>query len=451
VHAVILTVACAYGALEATQILVVVCTYALIASVPAELMRRLRGVIREREKAIALAAERQEEKRRKEVGAQRRAMLASVGHLALSLAHEINNPLFALMGNLQYLRESREGDGRSSLEEPDPEVRAALQDSLEAADAIKRIIKETSAFAGAKAQEPARLTELDTVVAAVRKLVGPSKDESIQWTWEGRATPPITASESSVTQILLNLVLNAREAVQAAGRPGSVDVYVGTDVLGRAILRVRDTGVGIDPEVFDRIFLPFYTGRQGAGAGLGLALVHEAVEELGGRVDVESTPNTGSVFTVRIPPVHGGQVENAQAEPVPSQPIRESVRVLVVDDDERVARMLLRRLQGHDVRHVQDAESAISLLMDGSSFDLVLCDVVMPTCSGVELFQRVREDDPDRVTSWVFMTGGALSPADRAFLEAETIPCLLKPVSDEDLHGALSAIAQTNSPTSVDA
>src|SRR5262249_36177574 len=236
--------------------------------------------------------------------------------------------------------------------------------------------------------------------------------------------PPAAGDESRLGQCLLNLLLNAiaafpdddveRNEIRLSTRTAGGDV----------IVEVSDNGVGIPPENLKRIFEPFFTTRDvGAGMGLGLAICHGIVRELGGDISVASEVGKGTTFTVTLPIARGHELRAIEPPPPPGPARR--LRVLVVDDEISVARGLARLLaRDHDVVAVTSVPEALDRVAE-ERFDVVVCDVMMPVQGGIELHDRL---DPELRSRVVFLSGGAFTPRTEAFLAEH--PHLAKPVDE---------------------
>jgi CheY-like chemotaxis protein len=187
-------------------------------------------------------------------------------------------------------------------------------------------------------------------------------------------------------------------------------------------VEVGDTGTGIAPAVLPRIFDPFYTTKPvGTGTGLGLSVCHGIVSAIGGTIEVESEPGQGATFRVLLPVVR--PVVQARA---PAASAR--ARVLVVDDEPFVGRALGRILQSaHEVTVTTSALEALSWFEDGKRWDVMLCDLMMPELTGMELEARIARVAPEMVGRMVFMTGGAFTAPAREFVESGR-PCIEKPI-----------------------
>jgi len=210
----------------------------------------------------------------------------------------------------------------------------------------------------------------------------------------------VIADLGQIEQIVMNLAVNARDAMPSGGTL-TIDVAVADP---HVVLTVTDTGTGMTPEVMGRLFEPFFTTKEvGKGTGLGLATIHGIVASSGGRVDVRSEVGTGSAFIVSFPRAAASAIA---ADP-PSIPQRRSgtQTVLIVEDEDElreVARKLLER-QGYTVLAAANADDAIRLFAQGGPIDVLLTDVVMPGTSGPELARRLIDRRP--ALKVIYMTG----------------------------------------------
>jgi CheY-like chemotaxis protein len=182
------------------------------------------------------------------------------------------------------------------------------------------------------------------------------------------------------------------------------------------VVDVRDTGAGIPPENLARIFDPFFTTKPaGVGTGLGLAICHSIVAALGGEIAVESAVGLGTTFRITLPQAGPDNLEL----PAPARvaaPVGRRGRILIIDDEEMIVSALQEALREHQVMVETEAKAALKRLLGGERFDLVLCDLMMPEMSGMELFTRINDEVPEQAERFIFMTGGAFTPRSRGFL-----------------------------------
>ncbi len=294
-----------------------------------------------------------------------------------------------------------------------------VDDTRRVAVDVERVIEASLRIAGAEIKHRARL-ELDIA----------------------RPLGSVLAEEGRLGQVLINLLVNAAQALDGVVDGGGlVTVRARRIERDQIEVRVQDNGSGIPPELQRRIFDPFFTTKPvGQGTGLGLAVCHGIVTALGGRIEVESEPGRGTTFAVRLPalPLQPSAVCGAQAAMVdPDGAPRgevprgegERIRLLLVDDEEPVARTLMRILRGCDVTWCSRSADAWAKLQERGyeRFDVILCDLMMPELSGIDLYQRLAQLAPEAAARMIFMTGGAFTEGARRFLEEVPNPTLTKP------------------------
>jgi CheY-like chemotaxis protein/anti-sigma regulatory factor (Ser/Thr protein kinase) len=267
-----------------------------------------------------------------------------------------------------------------------------------------------------------------------------------------RVPPPrVAASESRLGQVILNLLVNAAQAIPEGDRDGNeIRVTTGVDARGRVTVAVSDTGAGMSPEVQRHLFTPFFTTKDvGVGTGMGLAICHRIVTSLGGEITFESAVGRGTRFVVALP----AAPERASLPPRASRPAgpvtggRPSARVLVIDDERLMVSSICRVLGGrHEVTGLERAGDALDLLREGRCFDVILCDLMMPQMTGMDFYAGARglgRGDEGRV---VFMTGGTFTERARCFLDAVPNPVLEKPFDPAALLSLVDAAVTAASP-----
>lgn len=366
--------------------------------------------------------------------------LSAMGTLAAGIAHEINNPLAYLRANLQHIHAQASPTAHSTVDAD--ELLEAVRDCAEGVDRIASIVRDLKFFSRA---EDAQLGAVD-VQAAVRlasKMAQPMLRQGCELTLDTPELPLVRADHSRLTQVLLNLLINAAQAMPA-GRAGQNAITVRAEPSGNGVLiEVADNGEGMTPEVLRRAFDPFFTTKpQGVGTGLGLSICHGIVEGFGGTISARSTPNVGTTFRIWLP----ASEEQAprRGEHKARLSAGRALKVLVVDDEPQVLKALARILgDSHHVTQAHGAAEALPLLRGGCGYDLVLCDVLMPSTNGLELHQRLLAEDPALADPFVFMTGGGLSPQLAERLERSGVPVLDKPLDHARLFALLEARAAT--------
>jgi PAS domain S-box-containing protein len=363
--------------------------------------------------------------------------MASLGTLAAGMAHEINNPLAFTVANLGFaLEEARR------LPAPDAELEQALAEAQEGAARVRDIVRDLKSFSRDDEDGRGHADVRQVLRAAVNLAQNEIRPRARVELDLGEA-PPVAGSERRLGQVLLNLLINAAQAIPE-GAPERHAIRARTRTEGdRVLVEIEDTGTGIAPELLGRIFDPFFTTKPvGVGTGLGLSICHGIVTGLGGDIQVESEPGRGSLFRVRLPAaVDGAELRDGPAASATAP----RARILVVDDEAMVGRAVARILGAeHEVAAVTSGEAALAQLRAGPGFDLVLCDLMMPGLSGMDLFERVSQAAPAAAARFVFLTGGAFTDRARQFLERVPNPRLEKPFDPDGLRRSVAGLLRSD-------
>jgi two-component system, cell cycle sensor histidine kinase and response regulator CckA len=366
--------------------------------------------------------------------------MEAVGRLAGGIAHDFNNILTVITSY------------GSVLQAELPEASASRADVAEIQAAADRAATLTQQLLAFSRQQPmqAVVLDLNEVVGGVRRMLDRMIGEDVMLTVEPAAEPALVAADPvHVEQVLMNLAVNARDAMPNGGRLSiAVEHVDGADAgmpplpdegAGDYVaLRVTDTGTGMSEETQAHIFEPFFTTKApGMGTGLGLATVYGIVEQAGGAVRVQSAPGRGTTFVVLLP----AATCRASAAPPPPAPAgpRGSETVLVVEDQVAVRRIIDRLLtqQGYDVLPAGHAAEAVRIATrHPGPIHLLLSDIVMPGMNGRDLAEWLVEQRPElRV---LFMSGYAAASAERALHDGDT-DMVRKPFTPERLCGAVRA------------
>lgn len=355
--------------------------------------------------------------------------LAAMGTLAATVAHEINNPLTYVLANLEVL-----GKRLDKLGPVAQDHRALVSDIREGADRVRRIVRDLKGFS--RDDDRAEPTDVVTVLERAIVLSEGELRQRACLVRDYRPVPRVLANEARLGQVFVNLLVNAAHAIAE----GSADVQqirlrvFEDQKTCSVVVEIEDTGAGMSSETRQRIFDPFFTTKN-AGSGLGLCISRQIIQRFAGEITVESTEGRGSTFRVQLPAT---DLVICSARPI--EAVSRRLRVLVIDDDERVATAVERLLgTDHEVATEIDARRALGRLLAGESYDVVLCDVMMPTLSGVELHRVLSEAAPDQADRIVFVTGGAFSDATRDFLATVGNVCIEKPFDPRQLADVLRA------------
>ncbi|HYM26260.1 MAG TPA: PAS domain S-box protein [Vicinamibacterales bacterium] len=366
--------------------------------------------------------------------------MEAIGRLAGGIAHDFNNLLTAILGYGELVRQ-RIAD--------DAELAADVQEITHAGERAARLTRQLLAFSRQQAFAPEAL-DLNAAVVDLKRLLQRVIGEDIALDIECVAPPtPVIADSGQIEQVIVNLVVNARDAMPQGGRlqisTGVVDLDARTGQLhdvapGRyATVAIRDSGCGMSPEVLAHVFEPFFTTKPlGKGTGLGLATVYGIVKQCGGFVDVQSATGRGTTVTVHLPAALAGARPRAVVE-VPSTP-RGQECILLVEDETAVRQLIQRTLEqyGYTVYASRSVDDALTRAeRHEGAIDLLLSDVVMPEMSGPDLGQRIVRLRPNIKVLYVsgFPVRVALFSSRIAFLQKPFTPELLATKVRECLDG----------------
>lgn len=346
--------------------------------------------------------------------------MASMGTLAAGVAHEINNPLTAVVGHLDLLDAELNTNGCHS-DDGERRVQHALRDALpdmrEAVVRVRDIVRDLNLFSRAH-PSPTGAVDVRKVVESSLRMAANEIRHRARLERDFSDVPPVAGSEARLGQVFLNLAVNAAQAIpegDAAHNTIRVTIRPGADAT--VVVEVSDTGAGMSPDLQRRIFDPFFTTKPaGLGTGLGLAICHRIITEAGGQISVESETGRGTTFRVTLPAAASPAPDVGVPPAAAAAPARRG-RILVVDDEELVVQTIRRVLNPlHDVTGTTDAPAALRRLLAGERFDLILCDLMMPRVTGMDLYSEVRLASPEQAGRMIFLTGGAFTERAQTFL-----------------------------------
>jgi len=374
--------------------------------------------------------------------------MASMGTLAAGVAHEINNPLACVIANLEYIAENLSGmaggnAASMSLAGGDTlfveEIKAPLDDARAAAQRVRFIVRDLRIFSRSPVGEPRGPVDVEATMESSLRMAWNEIRHRARLVKRYGVVPRVEANEARLGQVFLNLLVNAAQAMPE-GLAERNEICVSTSFDGeRVVVEVSDTGAGISPENIGRIFDAFFTTKEvGVGTGLGLAICQRIIADMDGELTVESEKGKGTTFRVAIPVA--GTEETVAAAPVREIPVAgRRGRILVVDDEVFVVRSVRRVLsKNHDVMTVLAAGDALALCVGGERFDLIICDLMMPNMSGMELHSELLRLVPEQANRMIFLTGGAFTSKARHFLSETPKEHIEKPFDS----GNLRAIVQ---------
>jgi len=379
--------------------------------------------------------------------------MSSLGMLAGMIAHDINNPLAYVLANLHTL-ESEVLPRLTLPAREQGELHELVADAQVGASRAREIVQQLRIFSFSDVKAQLVPLEVHGVLESALRLAGNEIRHRARLVRDYREPLTVLGNAGQLGQVFVNLLVNAAQAIPE-GEPQRHEVRVVTrSVDGQVVVEVHDTGSGIPTERLERVFEPFFTTKEpGVGTGLGLSICRSIITGLGGRLEMESQVGRGSVFRVLLPAaatVQPTPPREPRPEP-PRGPARRG-RILIVDDEPLVSSAIRRALQReHEVMMLTSAREALSRLTGGERFDVILCDLMMPEMSGMELHEALFRELPMQARRMVFLTGGAFTPRARKFLGQLKNPLVEKPFVPgelQELVRSLLSAAEQPGPTS---
>jgi PAS domain S-box-containing protein len=351
--------------------------------------------------------------------------LSALGSLLAGVAHELNNPLSVVLGLSLMLTETA----------TDAKTLERAGKISKAAERCARIVKTFLAMAR---QQPTRTSNvaIDDVVASAVEVAGYSiRSSDIELSIDLEpGLPVIWADPDQLNQVLINLLVNAEQALHDWDGQRKITVSAQLHPMGgKIVVSIADTGPGISKEILTRIFEPFFTTKEvGAGTGIGLSFCHRIVHSHGGTIEVETTEGGGSTFIVSLPI---SDRLDEQAEITTAEHAKDTgLECLVVDDEMEVVELVAEVLSrdGFKVTVARSGEEALQQLKN-QTFALILSDLKMPNMDGRRMFNYIADFHPSQVERLAFLTGDTISPDAQVFLQSTKRPYLEKPVKPDEL------------------
>ncbi len=375
------------------------------------------------------------EQRALEARARQSQKLEAVGQLAGGVAHDFNNLLTAITGYTTLSLDRAAGD---------EELRADLNEVLSACDRARDLTRQLLAFGRQQMLQP-RPLDLNAVIADAERLLDRVLGDHVAIDCRlGVGVPVVLADRGQLEQVLVNLAVNARDAMPGGGTivlTTGIVTEAGADGQPRhyASLEVSDTGCGMTDDVREKIFEPFFTTKEfGEGHGLGLATVHGIVQQSGGQISVVTEPGRGTTFTVLLPASEAPRLDEPVC-PEPAPPSRGCETIVLAEDDELVRKLTSRTLEanGYDVISFADPAEALASFPP-TGVDLLVTDVVMPKLSGRELAEKVVAISPK--TKVMFVSGYTPDDVLARGIEEDSVEFLQKPFTMGDLGRKVRAV-----------
>ena len=366
--------------------------------------------------------------------------LASIGELAAGVAHEINNPLTAIMGYAQLLA------ARDDIPE---HIKLDLDKIFNQSQRAARIVQNLLTFARSYALEKKVIDINELILKSLELRSYEHKVGNIEIVVDLHpGLPGISADENQIQQVILNIIINAEQAITSKKRGGKIKVTTGLEDSMVKII-VADDGPGIPRGMLERLFDPFFTTKEvGQGTGLGLSVCHGIVTKHGGRIYADSVEGQGATFIVELPASRevkskdqGSSVRLGKGSPK----VEVSKRILVVDDEMVIRDILIRILseKGYDVESAASGTEGLDKIMN-TKYDVYLLDIKMPGVDGRDIYEAISEKFPQLMNRVIFITGDTITRSTLDFLETTGREYLSKPLDFSRLVNTIEEVTAAN-------
>lgn len=361
--------------------------------------------------------------------------MSALGELLAGVAHELNNPLSVVVGHSLMLRE----------EVDDPETIRRIEKISSAAERCGKIVKTFLAMAR---QQPTKMETIDinSIVSAAVDVAGyggGNEALTIKCDLDGEI-PDIIADGDQIIQVIINLIINAKQAITKAGEGDQIKVTTKSSKAGDSVnISVKDNGPGIPDKIRARVFEPFFTTKEvGEGTGIGLAFCHRTILSHGGNIWLDSNHTNGSEFIIQLPISEAGDDDSSETK-VNSRDVKK-IRVLVVDDEVEVAELIseILKKEGFHVDIAHSGAGALTRLGVGK-YDLLLSDLNMAGVDGRDLYEALKLNFQEMLDVTAFITGDIMGAASQSLLQESGRPYLEKPISPTELRDLVYGMLDT--------
>ncbi|AUX26955.1 transcriptional regulator [Sorangium cellulosum] len=375
--------------------------------------------------------------------------LASIGQVAASVAHELNNPMAWVMANLEQIRSG----AHKLVAAARPVATGSYEELLRAIDLIDKschealagvermrdIVTDLNLFSSSSERKPERVDLVDVIELALR-MTGPQLSQLCRIERRYGEMPPLVGYPGKLSQVFVNLFINAAQAMPNRPRDENMVRVTTRFDAGVHHVEVEDNARGMPPEVVERIFDPFFTTKEeSARPGIGLWVSRNIVEEQRGTMTVSSQAGVGTTFTIRLTGLDPADLPVPLPPPESPRPSSRGT-ILFVDDEPMLLNAFARAFEErHEVLVAKSGHEALELLRArGGRIDAIVCDLLMPQMSGMALYDEIGEHFPQLLPKMAFMSGGAFTPSARAFVERVDNPKIAKPISLDDLERVIA-------------
>jgi signal transduction histidine kinase/ActR/RegA family two-component response regulator len=369
---------------------------------------------------------------------QHSARLATIGEISAAVAHEINNPLQFMTVCLDELRAhiTRSFPGHQGSE-----LRSLLDDALEGLERIRSITVELLPFARSSPSEIEQV-DLNKVLMRAMRMMRNDLRHRARLVSKLDRLPVLRGDPRRLAQVFTNVLLNASQAIEEGNADENRIEVIARHAGDEIVVEVMDSGMGIPKDHLDRVFERFFTTKpSGLGTGLGMSVSHEIVSNHGGRIEISSEVGKGTHVTIVLPVTTPLEVKTISSEPLATA--KRSLRILAIDDDLLVLKSYRRALgRDHQMTFASDGQDALSELEEDASFDVILCDLMMPNMDGPLFYEALAKAHPELIERIVFCSGGTFTPRAEQFVATCARPLVHKPIHPTELLAVLLDTAE---------
>lgn len=377
--------------------------------------------------------------------------MASIGQLSAGIAHEINNPLTYVSLNLELATQQI---NYYLKQKPCPELEtilAIVQETNKATNKIKTIARDLKSYSHSSQAGTIESVDMVDVMDSAARMAAFGFKSQAMITKDYQQVPFAAANEGRLGQVFLNLIVNAAQAMPERDiSQNKIHLVLKTNSGGKIIAEVQDTGMGMNEEIRQRLFTPFFTTKPiGQGTGLGLSLCQNIINSFDGKIEVESTLNVGTTFRITLNPSEVQKRPDAIAKEtaIEATELHSSKRghIFLVDDDIDLTETIDILLnEDHDVIIANSGKKALEILETKSDFDVILMDMSLGDTTGMSIYENVQKSKPELLPKFIFMTGGATNTKTQEFIKKIPNMVIEKPFEIDSLRDRVKKAIVTN-------
>jgi signal transduction histidine kinase len=351
--------------------------------------------------------------------------MVSAGTIAAGVAHEVNTPLMVVMEEFEQLTES--------LHNQDEIKEKGIEHIHSGLHHIAEIIKDLKQFTRPDGDDS--VTDIRNLIESTLRLAQHSIGHKCKVEMKCSNNPKASISKGRLTQVLMNLLLNAAHARNPDKEICSIEILTTNSTEQHLVIDVIDDGAGVPLHLHDKIFEPFFTTKENEGTGLGLSICQSILSAVGGQLSLVKSDDMGSHFRITVPNIVSDAPEPSRK--MDKKPVFQKARILLIDDNEDILDLLSESLASHQVIACTNIEQSWEFI-ETNTLDLIICDLILPGISGQGLYRKLEALQPKYIDRLIFITGGAVDGETQNFLNNLDRPTLFKPFSQKDLHSLVN-------------